>query len=389
MSKVHQIRYEALRNVTSPLDKELDRARYCGVARADQFFDLPDNLNVREYLQTEVDGKPIKKQTAVNKAIRETLDEDRDKFTLLNGGISVIATDAQVDDKDRVVRLTGSSIINGSQTRGVLKAYFTEDNPDDKEFPWVNFEVITCEDPVLAADISIARNFQNAVLPVSTYGAKGLFNELESAIQDHDPDVSLRKSETDVGEGYIDTEKLIQIITTVVSTGVKMPRDDSPPGSGVRAYAFSQKAVCLKDYATIMQDPKYADAKKFFLDVAHDAWRIFDELRQDQNFATFREKKVGKHLKRSPVKKVQGKVVDVAMGVLFPVFSALGKFARKNDEGDWEFEVPDDFDMADLIGAAELTFSSKQDPAKMGKEPDCYLALYPIVSAYLKYRTRD
>ncbi len=72
--------------------------------RADQFFDLPDNLNVREYLQTEVNGKPIKKQTAVNKAIRETSDEDREKFTLLNGGISIIATDAQVDDKERLVR---------------------------------------------------------------------------------------------------------------------------------------------------------------------------------------------------------------------------------------------------------------------------------------------
>jgi hypothetical protein len=224
-------------------------------------------------------------------------------------------------------------------------------------------------------------------LPVSTYGAKGLFNDLEKAMQRYDPKIRLKMSETDVGEEFIDTEKLIQIITVIVPDGVKMPRDDSPPNSGVRAYAFSQKAVCLKDYSVIMQDAKYADARRFFLDVAYDAWRIFDDLRQDQNFSVFREKKAGKAIKRSPVKKDKsGKVLDVALGVIFPVMSALGKFARKNAKEQWVFQVPDDFDMADLINSAELTFSTKQDPAKMGKESDCYLALHPIVSAYLKYR---
>jgi hypothetical protein len=390
MSKDHSIQYEALRNVTSPHDKELGRARYCGVASADQFFELPDNLNVREYLQTEVNGKPIKKQTAVNNAIRETLDQDREKFTLLNGGISVMASAAQVDDKQRSVRMSGASIINGSQTRGVLKQYFCEENQDDKEFPWVNFEVIVCADQVLAAEISIARNFQNAVLPVSTYGAKGLFDELELAMQKQDPQIRLRKSETDVGDDFVDTEKLIQILTAIVPEGVRMPREDSPAGSGVRAYAFSQKAVCLKDYAAIMQAPNYGDAKQFFLEVAYDAWQVFNELKRDPNFGIFREKRTGKNVKKSPVKKDrQGNVYDVALGVLFPVLSALGKFSKKTAKGHWTFCVPEDFDMADLIKAAELTFSSKQDPAKMGKEPDCYLALHPIVGAYLKYRSPD
>lgn len=388
MSKADEIRYETLRNVTSPQDKEAGRTRHCGVARADQFFGLPDNLNVREYLQTEVNGKPIKKQTAVNKAIRETLDEDREKFTLLNGGISIIATAAEVDDPKRTVRLTGASIINGSQTRGVLREYFTEDHPDDANLPWVNFEVITCENEELAAEISIARNFQNAVLPVSTYGAKGLFDDLEAAMQERDPSVRLRKSETDVvGDHMIDTEKLIQILTVVVPVGVKMPRDDSPPGSGVRSYAFSQKAVCLKDFAAVMQEGKYTEARQFFLDVAYDAWQTFDDLRQNPHFGVFREKRVGKHVKRSPVTKTKaGQVTDVALGVLFPVLSALGKFARRNAKGRWGFAVPADFDMADLINQAELTFSSKQDPAKMGKDGDCYLALHPIVTQYLKYR---
>jgi hypothetical protein len=248
--------------------------------------------------------------------------------------------------------------------------------------------VITCGDKELAAEISIARNFQNAVLPVSTYGAKGLFKTLQSAMQERDPTIELRTSETDVGDSFIDTEKLIQVITAVVPHEVQMPRDDNP--SGVRAYAFSQKAVCLKDYAVVMQKPEYEKARQFFLDVAYDAWKIFDGLRHDQLFRMFHEKKTTAHSKRSPVRKDrQGNVIDVAMGVLFPVFSALGKFIRLNGSGNWEFEIPDDFDMEDLIRAAELTFSNKQDPAKMGKESDCYLALQPIVTAYLKYRSPD
>ena len=67
--------------------------------------------------------------------------------------------------------------------------------------------------------------------------------------------------------------------------------------------------------------------------------------------------------------------------------SALGRFIEQNSNGDWVFEIPDDYDLADLICQAERVFaSSYQDPAKMGKDIRAYLSLRPMVDQYLKYR---
>jgi hypothetical protein len=392
MNNQETLQYDSLRNVTSQDDSNANRVRRCGVARADQFFDLPDDLNVREYLQKEVDGKPIKKRTEVNEAIRYTLDNEREKFAMLNGGITIICKSASVDDKNRVVHLVEPSIINGSQTRGVLKSYF-EENVDDVEYPSVHFELIVCDDEQLAAEITIARNFQNKVIPVSTYGAKGLINELETAMQAHDSNIKLRKSETDgTGNGIIDTEKLVQIITAVVPAEVLMPR--AATSGGIRAYAFSQRSLCLKDFSLIM-DPskpeeyaKYAEARQFFKDVAYQAWTIYNSLRTNPAFLVYKEKKVDKHSRRSPVKKDGSykKVLDVAMGVLFPVVSALGRFIYKAEDEHWKFEIPDDYDLSDLITQSAMIFAQIQDPAKMGKDPNTYIALRPLVEQYLKYR---
>lgn len=385
MSQV-TINYESLRNVTSKQDEDAGRERKCGVALADEFFEIPDDLNVREYLLKEVDGKKIKKRTDVNDAIRDTLDNNRDKFAMLNGGITIICKSASVDDKKRRVVLDQPSIINGSQTRGVLKDYFEEAGDDDTDYPSVHFELIVCDDEALGADITIARNFQNKVIPVSTYGARGLFNELEEAMKSHDASIRLRKSETDPpGEAYLDTEKLIQVTTCVVPGQIDMPRSAN---EGIRSYAFSQKAICLKDFADVMEKEAYSEAKEFFHDVAYDAWSVYNRLRREQAFAAhFREKRTAKHKKRSPVKKdANGNIVDVSMGVLFPILSALGNFVEQRDEG-WRLEIPDDYDLSDLIGQASIVFSTGyNDPAKMGKDTQAYLALRPIVTQYLKYR---
>jgi len=384
--KQFEIEYESLRNVTSKQDDDAGRERRCGVALADQFFDIPDDLNVREYLLKEVDGKKIKKRTDVNDAIRDTLDNNRERFAMLNGGITIICKSAAVDDKKRKVVLTDPSIINGSQTRGVLKEYFDEGGEDDTDYPSVHFELIVCDDSALAADITIARNFQNRVIPVSTYGARGLFDDLEEAMQDRDRSIRLRKSETDPpGEAYLDTEKLIQVVTCVVPGDINMPRSAN---EGIRAYAFSQKAVCLKDFAAIMEKDEFAEAKQFFHEVAYDAWSLYLKLKTERAFAQFRQKRQRQHEKRSPVKKdAQGNVIDVSMGVLFPILSALGNFVAKDDDGQWRFEIPEDYDLGDLISQAAIIFSQAyNDPAKMGKDIQAYLALRPIVTQYLKYR---
>jgi AIPR protein len=388
MHTKHVVTYNALRNVTPPEEEKAGRKRYCGNALASQFFDIPDDLNIRDYLQSEVNGKPIKKKTAVNDAIRDQLKRDRSLFPVLNGGITVVCGDAIVEDKDRKLSLVNPSIINGSQTRGVLKSFF-EENPEDADYPTVNFEIILCSDERLAAEITIARNYQNAVLPVSTYGARHVFDDLEHAMQSRDSSIKLRKSETDLEPEYLNTEKLIQVITAMVPASVAMPRVLKGKGGadGIRVYAYAQKATCLKDFADIVAKPgDYREAKAFFEDVASDAWALYKELRSYQGFSSLHS--VTKTKKSGVAFVAEDGVPD---GIVFPILSALGKLAVKTPKGRWEFKIPSDFDLVeDLCKQAKTTYTvpgpGQSNPNVMGKEIACYLNLHALVDAYLKYR---
>lgn len=386
MSEV-KLQYHCIRNVSSPEDAKAGRKRWCGVAPANEFFGVPDDDNVREFLELEV-----KKSTRVNDAMRDTLETDREVFGILNGGISITCTKATVDDNKKTVSLDEPSIINGSQTRGVLKKFF-EEHAEDTNYPSINFELIEDDNTALHARISIARNFQNQVAPVSVYGSKGLFDELEKAMQCYDSTIRLRKSETDAGDKFIDTEKLIQVITVSVPKEIEMPR---PPvaGSQARPYAFSQKAVCLKDFDDIMTKKKdgdfvYVAARKYFLDVAHDVWALYLSLDTRSEFKVFRQKINGDSKFKSPVKKTDDMegIREVAQGIKFPIMSALALFAEEvNDK--WCLKLPAKFDFADLVNQARITYypgPGANDPAKMGKSQDCYLSLYPVVSGFLKY----
>jgi AIPR protein len=383
MDKLFELRYNTLRNVTPPEEEKAGRKRYCGNALASQFFEIPDELNIRDYLQTEVNGKPIKKKTLVNDAIREQLVRDRSLFPVLSGGITVVAKEATLEDKDRKLHLEEPSIINGTQTRGVLKSFF-EDNPEDTDYPTVNFELIVCTDERLAAEITIARNYQNAVLPVSTYGARLVFDDLERALQKSDKTVKLRKSETDLEPEFLNTEKLIQVITAMVPPMVTMPRILKGKGGtdGIRVYAYAQKATCLKDFAEVVDKPsQYGEAKHFFEDVAFDAWKTYKQLRSHSGFSILHS-----------VTKKGGRVVEdgVPDGIVFPLLSALGKLTTKNEDERWHFEIPSDFDLDDLCKQARTTYTipgpGQSNPNVMGKEIACYLNLHALVDAYLKYR---
>jgi len=193
-----------------------------------------------------------------------------------------------------------------------------------------------------------------------------------------------------IGDEFEDLDTLIQVITIVVPRSVRMPREDkSANGEAIRMYAFTQKAVCLKDFAAIMESKpgEYDEAKKFFLDVAHDAWKVYNELRCHQGFAVFTQRP-----KKKPViKDRSGRVIEVALGVVFPVLSALGNFARKNEHGNWELKIPTEYELSDLIQQAKVMFDGPAncDPAKMGKDPGCYIGLHGLVNAYLKYRSPE
>ncbi len=100
--------------------------------------------NVRGFLGRDAEGRK-RKSTLANLATRETLENNRTDFPILNSGVVIVAREADVEDSKRQVIIQGASIIHGVQTKGVLEDYF-DSNPYDGDYPSVSFELIVADD---------------------------------------------------------------------------------------------------------------------------------------------------------------------------------------------------------------------------------------------------
>jgi hypothetical protein len=379
------LHYTTIKTVVSDEDRAEGRNRYCGVAKANALFGLNWEENVRSYLGEDAEGNK-RKSTLVNRKIRETVDENRSLFPMLNTGIVIVARRAQIADEKRLAKLSAASIINGAQTSGVLREYF-KDHAEDVDFPSVNFELIVCEDEDLIAEISIARNFQNKVADLSIYGRKELFDPIEAALRRHDRTITLRKSETDFGDEFLDTEKLIQAITALMPSSIPVPsaatRHAKTPETEYRVYAYRHRARCLKDYATVMESQierkkDWESAATFFVQMGWDAWTLYKKLKSEQSF--------------SFLKKVEGEVVasrkivapeGVPDGIVFPMLSALSRFARQEQDG-WTMKIPPTFPWPVFFQMTANLFKNTADhnPNTMGKHADCYISLHGMLEMF-------
>lgn len=378
---VYSLLYHTLRSVTAPEDQAAGRKRYCGIASAQQFFEMDEESNVRSYLGLDDSGKK-RKPTQVNLRIRETVANVPDLFPMLNTGLVVVARGIQVMDEKKTAALVQPSIINGAQTRGELKEFYKNEN-GDAEYPSVNFELIITDDEELIAEISIARNYQNRVEDISIYGRQGRFDELEQALRERNPNLKLRKRETDWGDEFTDTEKLIQALTALMPGGIPVPSSDNrrskTPETLYRVYAYRHRARCLKDFAIIMDKPdEWTEAHRYFLDVAIDGWNMYHELKAEQSF--------------SELRKVKGETSDgrkvvlpdgVPDGIVFPMLSSLSSFIQKH-RGKYKLEVPARFPWPALFEHSKMLFktTASHNPNSMGKDADCYVALHGLCSMY-------
>ena len=264
MSKNHSIfnlPYFTVKNISSPEDLSNNRKTYMGQTVINSIVGIPDNENVRDYL-LEAEGRLRRVPTQVHRAIRDTLENNPDNFSVLNSGIVIVARRCEIDEKSKVLTLTNPSIINGSQTQGVIKDFLEpEKHKDDGNYlPHIKFEIIVTDNEDLIAETSIARNFQNDVMTISIVGRLGHLDELEAAMQVNKPDLKLQKSETKLSEDYVKTERLLQIIAALVPQEL-WPRS----GEMNKVYTYSMKAKCLKDFQEIYKkakDPKAERADK-------------------------------------------------------------------------------------------------------------------------------
>lgn len=374
--------YSVIRKISAPEDVSEGRDVYSGHAPAQSFFDIAEDENVREYL-VEAEGRKRRMPTQVHKAMRETLESKPQDFSILNGGIVLVAEGVMVDEKTRTATLVKPSIINGSQTRGELQRYFNECAKDKVEpFPVnVKFEIVVTDNSDLVGEVSIARNFQNDVMTISIVGRLGQLDELQKAFRKYVPKAKLRMSETDLAEDYVQTEKLLQVITALVPAKLwpKLGERTNPN----KVFTYSMKAKCLKDFQAMFEkakDPKdaehsiYSPLYQFYLEICGEAWELYERWKQHPGFRGTR---------LHSIERDGNEIVDVPDGIIFPILASLSAFARKTSTG-WHILPPDSFDESEIIAAAVSAYKeiAHSNPWNMGKSRPCYTSLYQITSIY-------
>jgi hypothetical protein len=374
--------FHSFRNISCPEDLENDRKVFSGQAPVTSVLQLPTDANVRDYL-LEAEGKQRKRETQVNKEIRQTLESKPFVFSILNGGVVIVARKHEVDEQKKILRLSNPSIINGSQTQGVLHDFFEKLAADDEEAPpiHIKYELIVTDDEDLIGEVSIARNFQNDVASISIAGRRGQLDELERALRREDKDSKLQKKETQLSDDYVQTEKLLQVITALIPASLwPKPSESENP---TKVYSYSMKAKCLKEFqdtfikAHESTDPNHKSAKElyqFYLDIAPQALDLYEKWKSHQGFA-------GTGIRS--ITRDNREIVEVPDGIIFPIIASLSAFAKETDKG-WKISPPNAFKDAEIIRAAKSVYQNmaSSNPWIMGKSPACYFALYQITSIY-------
>lgn len=388
--------YHTLKRISSPEDQENGRQVYAGSILADQILELSTDENVRDYLVDAI-GKKRRATTSVHRAIQNTLEERPDDFSVLNGGLVIVARDAEVEDSHKILRVLKPSIINGAQTQGVLKDFYTAVRKAKREVSpiHIKFELIVVDDDELIGEISIARNLQEDVLQLSIAGRRGKFEELNQHFQAYTrtPEgMQLRTKETQRDEElFARTERLIQVLVALTPASLWMGsfKDELPN----KTYSYSAAARCLKEYQRIhslaTEEPAEDENEdmqatrenakalyKFYLDMAGQAWELYSKWKSTQAFRALRIGSIEKDDKWD--------VVSVPDGVIFPILAALSLCAKKTSKG-WRIVQPESLSDRMLALAAKQVYMTiaRSNPNTMGKAPAAYSLLSMVVQSNL------
>lgn len=378
-ARVLEIPFHRIRQISSPEDERNDRIVYSGQVPITAILDLPTHENVRRFL-LDAEGLKRKKPSQVHLAIEDTLRNRPEMFSTLNGGIVIVARDSEIVDGRKILKLLEPSILNGSQTQGVIREFLA--NCEEPPELHIKFELIITSDDGLIAEISIARNFQNDVQNISIVGRRGQLDELEERIQKYHPDKKLRKSETERATDktpFLETEKLLKLIAALLPSSLWWKG-----GEVSRAYTYDRPATCLKEFERIYngaKDPDNPDHEKmkevyeYYLDIAPLAMPLYEKWRVHQGFKGTGLKSIERY--------ENGEIKSIPDGIIWPIVAALSEFVVKTDLG-WKLAIPPQLDDSKLVAAAKSAYMdiANSRVETMGKTKACYSHVQQITSIY-------
>lgn len=374
-----QLSYQLLRNTTSPDETLTGVKSFIANLSAFEILKLDTKENLRAYL---AEYNP-KKRNRVHDAIRNTIQTEPQRFITRNSGFVIAASDIEVDDAKKIIRLTEPSILNGAQSQGEILRWvqesFSDDGGEGGEQPpfFVRAEIIVDPDADEVVETAIARNTATPVKSISQAGARGHLEDLEASIMKIRPEIRIRKKETD--ENVYDTRKVLQYTRLLMPINVS--KNDS---SAEKLRAYKNPEQCLTDFSEWYEaKDKDQDAQhkyEFTVQIAphaiaeyeywerHEAWnghKIWEET-----------KKGGRACRRDK----SGKIVWVSPGLIFPILGAISEFVEEKSPSKWCISKPRIFKPGEMIARAVAQFRAvSSDPMQMGRSAGVYdaLRIYP------------
>lgn len=377
VSGAFDLPYSTIRNLTSPDEKANGVQTWFANVNARDVLDLGTEDNLRAYIAEH----SATKRNSVHRQIASTVEGLPDRFINRNSGITITCAKCVVDDGSRIAHLEGASIINGAQTQGELRQYFTSLKGEEAADFMLRAEIIMEPLRDQIVEIAIARNTATAVKSVSQLGARGHLKELQAAIETALPEETLQTSETDViGPNVLNAQAVLQW------TRLLMPQS-LLDGSSSRNLAYKQGGKCLGDFGDWARDangdPEAKKLYEFVVAMAPTAITEYRHWEQHDGWNSHRLHEFGKRTDKPhggrPVRRDKNsrKVIWVAPGILFPIMSALSAFVRQKD-GQWALEKPKLFSEDELIRRAVQQFRSdtiNREVALMGRSEAGYDAL--------------
>jgi hypothetical protein len=387
--------YDLIRNMTSPEEKANDAKSYFANVPITELLKLDTAANLRGYIPDH----PGKHRTQAHKAIGQTLRERSDRFIQLSGGITVAAADIEVDDAKKLVTVTNGSIINGAQTQGEIRLFLDEmkqaaEEVGEEFVPDFHARVEFMVDPEVGfiVDAAIARNTSTNIQRLSMAGKKQYFEDLDASFRRTFPKLKLAKSETDTGDEFVDTLRLLQVLWATLPEELLPVSGRSTADARLKSY--KNRAFCLVDFEKDVidkdeaTDPKVraqaAERHKCMVDLAGPAWKQYLRWRHHKEWSGRRLKQSTRAIRRSD----QG--YTVADGVVFPILAAMSLFVEKDSAtGKYHFEVPDVLEEKDMVEAARDQLSAhKGNPMLMGRNAAVYDAMTMLTRMVLRVSDR-
>lgn len=380
--------YETIRNLTSPEEKENGAKSYFANIPVFELLKLDTEANLRGYIPEH----PGKKRTQCHRSIGDTLRFRSDRFIQLSSGITISATDIQIDDNAKVAVVTNGSIINGAQTQGEFRLFQNElaEAGEAASVFHVRVELMIDPEREFIIEAAIARNTSTNIQRISMAGKKRYFDDMDASFQRMFKTKSLARSETDTGDDFVDTLRLLQILWAM------MPEDLLPSGkrstSDARLKSYKNRAFCLGDFEKDFCDSRDGNAPasaryKYFVDMAGVAWKEYLKWRHHLGWAGRRLRITTKAIRRSKTAK-NGYVV--ADGVIFPILSAMALFVQKDPvSGKYDLSIPGVFDESDMIEAARDQLTAHNgNPMSMGRNAAVYEALTSLSRMTMRFEQR-